>query len=389
MADNDHNHTTTKNAFTSAAAMAGGYWAASSVAGSPGATGNSGGIVAGASGFAWLASGWRDGSGFGGVGSWGPVWTATSYDWSVSQTYGVAVGLKTAEMGIDLQAPTKNLGFTVRLVTDNICDEYDTSLPFNESCRYGNNINCWTKIDHDGDGRGWFGGVGNYGVFGMNTSFVSASDSPENGDIYPDNWIISPAFDLSNYQNSNGLMLTYKVTGRDSEWSQEHYSVYVSSAGNDIADFTEALFEETLPASGKGTGESFKEVSLDISEFAGMANVYIAFRHHDCVGERELHLRDISLESEFPLGQVDISSSELLIYPNPNSGKISLKYRENQVGNSQIEIFSALGQLVLSMQDVTPSRAPLEIDLGNMPKRFYTLVVQGEGYCNQKQIILE
>jgi hypothetical protein len=156
-------------------------------------------------------------------------------------------------------------------------------------------------------------------------------ESPENGDIYPDNWIISPAFDLSNYQTSNGLMLTYKVTGRDSEWSQEHYSVCVSSAGNDIADFTEALFEETLPASGKGAGESFKEVSLDISEFAGMANVYIAFRHHDCVGERELHLRDISLESEFPLGQVDISWSELLIYPNPNSGKISLKYRENQV----------------------------------------------------------
>jgi len=41
------------------------------------------------------------------------------------------------------------------------------------------------------------------------------------------------------------------------------------------------------------------------------------------------------------------------------------------------------------MQDVTLSRAPLEIDLGNMPNGFYTLVVQGEGYCNQKQIIIE
>ncbi len=79
-----------------------------------------------------------------------------------------------------------------------------------------------------------------------------------------DNWLISPAVTLDG---------TLKYWVMDDGNYHEHYDIYVSTTGTEIADFT--LFYEP----GNATS-SWQQVTVDLNSFAGQEG-YIAFRHTD------------------------------------------------------------------------------------------------------------
>lgn len=67
-------------------------------------------------------------------------------------------------------------------------------------------------------------------------------------------------------------------TASTPEYRQEHYSVWISTTGNDPDDFTTMLFEETLSTTHPGWEFETRTVSLE--DYANLT-VYVAFRHHD------------------------------------------------------------------------------------------------------------
>ena len=82
-------------------------------------------------------------------------------------------------------------------------------------------------------------------------------------------------------------------------------------------------------------------------------------------------------------------SSNVSIYPNPTNGKISISSEDGQFGSSEVQVFSSIGQIVLSKNDVIIGNNPTEIDLSALPKGVYTLVIAGEGAMSQNQIVLD
>lgn len=82
-------------------------------------------------------------------------------------------------------------------------------------------------------------------------------------------------------------------------------------------------------------------------------------------------------------------SSNVSIYPNPTNGKISISSEDGQFGSSEVQVFSSIGQLVLSKNDVIIGNNPTEIDLSALPKGVYTLVIAGQGAMSQNQIVLD
>ena len=147
----------------------------------------------------------------------------------------------------------------------------------------------FTFIDADGDGNNW--GIVSNTVDHFNTHngdgvIVSASyDNDNDIALTPDNWMILPAFTLP--ENADEFKLTWFEKGQDANYAEEYYSVYISTTGNTVADFT-----ATTPVlSSTSTGDWVKK-TVYIDNYAG-ETIFIAFRHHNVTDMFFLNIDDI------------------------------------------------------------------------------------------------
>lgn len=126
----------------------------------------------------------------------------------------------------------------------------------------------WTLYDEDGDEQNWY-------VFPSEFyTKVATSASWNSSALTPENWLVTPAIDLSGYTDET-ISLEYRVYGQDPDWANEHYKVVVSTTDNLVASFIDdnIVAEETI-----GDGIYFRNV--DLSAYAGEV-IYLAFVHYD------------------------------------------------------------------------------------------------------------
>ncbi|MDY0279723.1 MAG: DUF5018 domain-containing protein, partial [Salinivirgaceae bacterium] len=144
----------------------------------------------------------------------------------------------------------------------------------------------WGNFDVDGDGYFWETTEINAGVYALISETFRY-------DIYdaltPDNYITTAKVNLSALTSP---VMNWKVMAISDFDYAEHYSVYVSTTGNTVADFTDAaVFSETLAVGGTQLERS---ISL-----AGYGNeVYIAFRHHDCTNQFFMAIPELAFQEE-------------------------------------------------------------------------------------------
>jgi hypothetical protein len=147
----------------------------------------------------------------------------------------------------------------------------------------------WTMIDFDGDGQNWFllknsqSPTGGFVVHSGEGHITSASYASGIGALYPDNWLITPAVNLT-----ADAMLTFWVAGQDQSWAAEHFSVYLSTTGHAITDFTTTLLYDQV-----ATG-TMTEYTVNLAQYTGQT-VYIAFRHHNVSDMYRLNLDDVEI----------------------------------------------------------------------------------------------
>ena len=193
----------------------------------------------------------------------------------------------------------------------------------------------FTQVDADGDTIGFefvtFAASGSAALDAQGD--VLMGESWRAGTIlFPDNYLISPAIDLT---GQTSLQLTWSAMVTDADYPAEHYSVYVVTNVNQVMGAT-ALFEETLTAADVTPGKR----TLDISQFAGEATVYFAFRHHDVSDQYRFFLDDFTVASSVGLEENEISVS---VYPNPVMEVLTFNINEEvQI----IEVYTTAGVLV-------------------------------------------
>ena len=137
-------------------------------------------------------------------------------------------------------------------------EDFDRGIPTN-----------WTTIDADGDGYSWY----QY-RYGMDNTTCAGSPSYISGDpgtiLYPDDWLISPQINLEGF-------FEVWLKGQDINDYEEYYTIYLSTTGNAISDFTTELTHGT-------TTNVFQRVTANLTSYAGQKG-YIAIRHHNCSDE--------------------------------------------------------------------------------------------------------
>jgi hypothetical protein len=140
-----------------------------------------------------------------------------------------------------------------------------------------NDISDWTLYDEDGDGENWYASGG---------LITSASWISGVGAVTPENWVVSPAIDLSAV--TDATFLEFNTWAQDQGWTSEHYKVLVSTTDNQVASFTDNIYEETLPGQGVFTR------AISLTDYLG-ETIYIAFVHYDCTDMFRLNLDDVSV----------------------------------------------------------------------------------------------
>lgn len=144
----------------------------------------------------------------------------------------------------------------------------------------------WSVVDSDGDGNNWTMTASTGLLFSIHSGagcIISESYSNTTQQaLTPDNWLISPAVNLTG--NSE---LTYWVAAQDENYSAENYSVYISTTGSNITDFTTVLY------TGVPTG-TYTQQTINLSAYTGQT-VYIAFRHHNVTDMFVLNIDDVAI----------------------------------------------------------------------------------------------
>ncbi|MGC4129733.1 MAG: GEVED domain-containing protein [Bergeyella sp.] len=168
------------------------------------------------------------------------------------------------------------LGFSQTYFSDNFDDE---------------DISDWTLYDEDGDGYEWE--TVNLGT-GYTAAIASYSyDNATATALNPNNYIVSPAINLS---AASSAILKFKVKAQDPSYPHETYSVYAATT-NSVSAFLANGPLLTQDAADNGTGGVFYDKTVDLSSFAGQAQVYIAFRHYNSYDMFSLHIDDVSVSA--------------------------------------------------------------------------------------------
>ena len=165
------------------------------------------------------------------------------------------------------------------------------TFPWSEGFEAGSVPAGFTFVDGDNDGYGW--DVSNFGetTNGNNGSqYVIASASYINqvGALTPDNWMILPSFTLP--ANSD-FELSWYEKGQDANYASEFYSVYITTAGRSVANFT-----ATTPVMSSTSTGNWVKKTVSLSSYAGQT-INIAFRHYNVSDMYYLDIDDIRVGS--------------------------------------------------------------------------------------------
>jgi hypothetical protein len=158
----------------------------------------------------------------------------------------------------------------------------------------------WTTIDANSDGNCW--------TVGHATTHSGSNGAANFSYIYgetgttPDDYLISPLLDLQ------GTLRVW-LSGITNSNYEEYFSIYVSTTGNTVSDFT-----STTPVCRGTTTNQYVEYTADLSSYAGQQG-YIAIRHHNCSDQRYLYVDDFGLYG---------SENWVSVSPNPTDATASL-----------------------------------------------------------------
>ncbi|MCL2065056.1 MAG: carboxypeptidase regulatory-like domain-containing protein [Candidatus Cloacimonetes bacterium] len=122
---------------------------------------------------------------------------------------------------------------------------------------------------------------------------MAVSWSDNGGPVQPNNYLVTPPIILPSAIEEAELSFFRRPHGNPA-WSSETYTVYVSTVGNAVANFTPETIEFTETIS--SYEPEWQERVVDLTGFVGQT-IWIAFRHHDSYDNNYLALDTITVTS--------------------------------------------------------------------------------------------
>ncbi|MCL1826863.1 MAG: choice-of-anchor J domain-containing protein, partial [Candidatus Cloacimonetes bacterium] len=250
----------------------------------------------------------------------------------------------------------------------------------------------WLVIDNDGDGRNWMRSAVLANVHtGVGVAISASWMAGGVGALTPDNWLLTPKLDFPTLGNDDHITLEFWVAGNHETLFTEHYQVLISQGGNNVEDFTAVL-------TGATTSNQWEMITVNLDTYAGLPT-YIAFRHYNTSGERDLRLDDIRVWA----GGVSIVDPEIpplateLVgnYPNPFNPETTIRFSVGKEGHVTLEVYNIKGQRVSTLIDHNMSVGTHDVvwegkdDAGHpVSSGIYFYRMKSDDYQSVKRMIL-
>ena len=225
---------------------------------------------------------------------------------------------------------------------------------------------CWQAVDADGDDQNWViltNANSNLGFDGANAigsySYTSAA-----GALTPDNYLITPQVALGDDE-----VLYYVVRSLNHNYSEEEYTVLVSTTGSAVADFTDEVFADNLEYVNE-----WQARTVDLSDYAGQT-IYLAFRHHgtsDLVG---FIIDAVKLPGTVvcnPDAVTELEKVESSLFPNPATENLNIT--SSLEGSATVRVFDAIGRVVLE-NNVNLSQATYTQNISSLETGIYIIQI--------------
>ena len=309
---------------------------------------------------------------------------ATSFAWTVDGNAANTTGntLTTSFTGagehtVSVVATNSVGNSTPASITVNVfsCDAI-TEFPWTANFEQAEGYECWKFIDADGDGANWFLYANDEASYGYNNSHglaMSASYDNNYGALTPDNWMVLPAMSLPEGSN---LILSWYEKGQDTGYAAEKYSVYISTTGNTVEDFTTAAANFTATKNWVGR-------NVELNQYAGQT-VYIAFRHHDVTDMYILDIDDIKVSTE-RVSINEVESDMISLYPNPASEMVSVN-AEGLEGMVTVQILDLTGRVMMQQEGAAQN---FRFDVSSFAKGSYFVRMNGENINAVRKLIVK
>lgn len=240
----------------------------------------------------------------------------------------------------------KKLLFSTFLLTGIFTTKAQT-IYFSEDFSASNSLTNWQLIDADGDGFNW----GHYGEAFFESLEITSSvvgsfsyNRPTNTPLNPDNWLISPAIDLTQVTGGN-LSLNWEVRSTDPDYDDENYSIYVATMPTTV-EFENS--NVSFSSNTQGINE-FTPQTLDISSMAGQT-IYVAFRHHNSNNQFNVLLDNITVTGPDDLSTNNHLADYFSIYPNPTTDVININ-NHLQTEVQTISVVDVNGRVIAEFAD--------------------------------------
>lgn len=157
-----------------------------------------------------------------------------------------------------------------------------STFPWTEGFENGSALG-FTFVDNDGDGFNWDLPTSNFNTHSGSGVAVSASyDNDNQVALNSDNWMILPAFTIPT--DASEFNISWFERGQDANYAAETYTVYISTTGRQVSDFTTVALNSTAT-------DSWVKKTVSLADYAGQT-IFIAFRHQ-CTDMFYLNIDDI------------------------------------------------------------------------------------------------
>jgi hypothetical protein len=173
-------------------------------------------------------------------------------------------------------------------------------IPFEESFEGDFNY-CWKTVNNSGGGNGWV-------VYNSTSSARTGKASFQSThywddylyESFVDNWLISQPVAIS-----DTAVLSFYVKNENHYSVNEQFTVYVSTSGNNVEDFTTELFSSSTNYS---FGMVYIPIQVSLADYVGQT-IYLAFRHHG--QDYRLYLDDIAIATTQDHPLLSVSATDI------------------------------------------------------------------------------
>ena len=222
---------------------------------------------------------------------------------------------------------------------------------------------CWQAVDADGDGSNWaISSDEGPGVEG--DQYISSYSYDGDNGLTPDNYLITPQVTLGSNDS-----LYYAVRSLHHNYSEEEYTILVSTTGTEIADFTEEVFAETLEYVNE-----WQARTVNLSAYDGQT-IYLAFRHHGTSDVWGFIIDAVKLPGTVncnPDAVTELDKVESNLFPNPTTDNLNIT--SSLEGSATVRVYDATGRVVLE-NNVNLSQATYTQSISSLENGIYIIQI--------------